>query len=72
MHDMLQVLRKLGNEHYIVEEGARAVVNGISNTVESDIKCAVLEERLAAIDSTVRIMAAEDPSESYALELDAV
>lgn len=66
----VQVLRKIAKEHEILEEGARAVVNGISNTVESDIKCAVLEERLAATDSKVRIMAAEDPNESYVLELD--
>jgi hypothetical protein len=66
----VQVLRKLAKEHYNNEEGARAVVSGVNNTVTMDIKCALLEERLTADGGMVMIMGAEDPAESYELELD--
>lgn len=66
----VQVLRKLAKEHYNMEEGARAVDSGISNSVTSEIKSALLEERLAANGGTVKIKAAEDPAEPYDIELD--
>lgn len=66
----MQVLRKLAKEHYIPEEGARAVISGINNTVTMDIKSAVLEERLTAVGGKVKIMGAKDLAEPYELALD--
>lgn len=61
----------MGKEHYIEEEGARAVMHGIARTLQLDIKGALLEERLAAVGGQVVIKAAEDPAEPYEVELNA-
>jgi ATP-dependent Clp protease ATP-binding subunit ClpA len=53
-----QVCRQLGEQLYIEEEGARAIVSGVRQEVDAQIKDAMLEGALPAEGGTVRMVAA--------------